>query len=189
MCLIDPSVLCVFLPTHVPTLTAVLSGKELFKYNASLFVDDDGALDASEEDSFSKQQKADADLEEAKLKAETERAQAEQKRLSEAAQIEIEIRKQKEDARRAAAADPNRATFEFCGVIVTAVVFEEEEEEDLVPFPEAHFIDMSTKVSHQQLQGSTEGSAAVDKSISGDVDKIGGTETTGAGTTVSPATG
>ena len=37
--------------------TAILSGKELFNYNSALFVDDDGAIDASEENALVMQTK------------------------------------------------------------------------------------------------------------------------------------
>jgi hypothetical protein len=36
----------------------VLTGKELFSYNAALFVDDDGAIDASEEDALNQETRA-----------------------------------------------------------------------------------------------------------------------------------
>jgi hypothetical protein len=48
--------LCLFL--------AVLTGKELFNYNASLFVDDDAALDARDENEFDKENKLAEELEE-----------------------------------------------------------------------------------------------------------------------------
>lgn len=37
---------------------AVLSGKELFNYNASLFVDDDAAVDAKEEAKMSQESRS-----------------------------------------------------------------------------------------------------------------------------------
>ena len=37
--------------------SAILSGKELFNYNSALFVDDDGAIDASEENALAMQTK------------------------------------------------------------------------------------------------------------------------------------
>ena len=40
-----------------PLSTAILSGKELFNYNSSLFVDDEGAIDASEENALAMQTK------------------------------------------------------------------------------------------------------------------------------------
>ena len=40
-----------------PFYSAILSGKELFNYNSALFVDDDGAIDASEENALAMQTK------------------------------------------------------------------------------------------------------------------------------------
>ena len=40
-----------------PLSSAILSGKELFNYNSSLFVDDEGAIDASEENALAMQTK------------------------------------------------------------------------------------------------------------------------------------
>lgn len=37
--------------------SAILSGKELFNYNSALFVDDEGAIDASEENALAMQTK------------------------------------------------------------------------------------------------------------------------------------
>jgi hypothetical protein len=59
---------------------AVLSGKELFNYNSSLFVDDEGAIDAAEEQTFNAESAAQAEAEEAQARADAERAQAEQLR-------------------------------------------------------------------------------------------------------------
>ena len=41
----------------IPFCSAILSGKELFNYNSALFVDDDGAIDASEENALAMQTK------------------------------------------------------------------------------------------------------------------------------------
>lgn len=116
--------------------TAVLSGKELFNYNASLFVDDDAALDAAEENKMSVETRQLAVEEEKRLQEETERAQLEQQRLAELQQIEFEVRRQKDEERRKRAQDPNRVTFILLNVVINQVVFEEDEVEDLTPFPD-----------------------------------------------------
>ena len=44
-------------PPPFLSISAILSGKELFNYNSSLFVDDEGAIDASEENALAMQTK------------------------------------------------------------------------------------------------------------------------------------
>jgi hypothetical protein len=63
---------------------AVLSGKELFNYNSSLFVDDDAAIDAAEENALAIEMKKSEEEEERREKEEAEKAQKEQMRLMEA---------------------------------------------------------------------------------------------------------
>jgi hypothetical protein len=103
--------------------TAVLSGKELFNFNASLFVDDDAAIDATEENALS-----------ARAKEEAAKAQAEQMRLAEAQRLEEEARLFREEQRRIAARDPDRVTFMLGNVIINQVVFDVDEKENLEPF-------------------------------------------------------
>ena len=74
--------------------------------------------------------------EEKRLQEETERAQLEQQRLAELQQIELEVRRQKDEERRKRAQDPNRVTFILLNVVINQVVFEEDEKEDLTPFPD-----------------------------------------------------
>eukprot|EP01039_Chlorochromonas_danica_P005083 gene5083-5585_t len=118
---------------------SVLSGKELFSYNASLFVDDESAFDTSDDNKLSDELK-EMELKEAlRLEEETARAQAEQKRLMEAQLLEIEVRKHREEARRQAARAADRVTFVFNGIIINQIVFEEEDEEDLELFSDDEF--------------------------------------------------
>ncbi|MCP3678314.1 MAG: hypothetical protein GY721_12200 [Deltaproteobacteria bacterium] len=119
----------------------MLSGKELFNYNSSLFVDDDGAIDESEEQAMNADMLKRKELEEAKAREEAERIQAEQERLAELQRIEFEVRQRKEADRRLYAAAPNRATFVLAGVTINQVVFEDDEEEDLTPFPEETLVE------------------------------------------------
>jgi len=114
----------------------VLSGKELFNYNSSLFVDDDGAIDESEEQAMNADMIKRKEQEEQKAREEEERIQAEQERLAELQKIEFEVRQRKEADRRLFAAAPGRATFVLAGVTINQVVFEDDEEEDLTPFSE-----------------------------------------------------
>lgn len=64
-------------------VSAVLSGKQLFTYNSSLFVDDDGAVDQTDEEEYQREQKLREDREEAMARAAAARAQEEQDRLLE----------------------------------------------------------------------------------------------------------
>jgi hypothetical protein len=113
---------------------SVLSGKELFSYNASLFIDDESAFDTSNDKTMNDEIKALQKLEEEKLSEETARAQAEQMRLFELQQLELQARKEREALKREKALLKNRPVFRFCGVIVNQLVFQEEEDEDLELF-------------------------------------------------------
>mmetsp|Transcript_7286 Transcript_7286/g.7986 ORF Transcript_7286/g.7986 Transcript_7286/m.7986 type:complete len:401 (+) Transcript_7286:118-1320(+) len=110
---------------------SVLSGKELFSYNAALFIDDESAFDTTSDRAINDEIKALAQIEEDRIREETNKAQAEQLRLFELQQFEIQARKDREEAKRQRACAPGRKTFVFCGVVVNQAVFEEEEEEDL----------------------------------------------------------
>jgi hypothetical protein len=135
---------------------AVLSGKELFNYNAALFVDDDAALDAAEETEMNSAMVKQQQEEERRVEEETQRAQAEQQRLFEINQIEVEFRRHKEGERRLRAADSNRAEFVLLGVTINQVVFEEDEAEDLSPFPEETLVETSEE-DGEKLQTVNEG--------------------------------
>jgi hypothetical protein len=116
--------------------SAVLSGKELFNYNSSLFVDDDAAIDAVEERELGIEKRLQEAAEEAKVRMEAERAQAEQMRLVEIQRIEEEECMRRDDERRAYARAPNRVTFPLGDVIINQVVFDVVEKEDLESFQE-----------------------------------------------------
>jgi len=135
----------------------VLSGKELFNYNSSLFVDDDGAIDESEEQAMNADMIKRKEMEDQKAREEEERIQAEQQRLMELQQIELEHRQRKEADRRVAAAAPNHATFILGDVVINQVVFEDDEEEDLVPFSEEMLVEAeereyATQALSEELQ-------------------------------------
>lgn len=112
---------------------SVLSGKELFSYNASLFVDDDAALNQEEEQALSQETRAREAEEERRAEEDRERAQREQMRLAEAQLIEEQIRRQKDEMRREAARS-RKHTIVVDGVVVNQPVFDVEEYEDLTPF-------------------------------------------------------
>ena len=71
MCLLDRADIVLLISTRLTPLllliyppslllcvhSAILSGKELFNYNSALFVDDEGAIDASEENALAMQTK------------------------------------------------------------------------------------------------------------------------------------
>ena len=63
------------------TFTAILSGRDLFTYNSALFIDDDAAIDATEENDLNEQTRREKEKEEAEEAMEAARAQAEQERL------------------------------------------------------------------------------------------------------------
>lgn len=121
---------------------AILSGKELFKYNAALFVDDDAAIDAKEENAMNNETKLRQEEEEKRQKEESERIQIEQERLAEMQLIELRIRKKKDEDRCIAAKASNRITFILGNIIINQVVFEDDEVEDLAPFPEEQFVEI-----------------------------------------------
>lgn len=115
---------------------SVLSGKELYNYNASLFIDDDAAIDQKEENKMNAELIQRQEEEDARVQADLERAQAEQDRLAAIQQVEIEARNAKEAARRIQAASSTRATFQLLGVSINQCIFEEDDDEDLASFLE-----------------------------------------------------
>lgn len=114
---------------------SALSGKELFNYNSSLFVDDDGAVDQEEETHYQNEQKAQEEREEALSRAAAARAQEEQQRLFEIERVEREHRAFEEQRRRDTAAQSSRY-FEVDGVQVKLAIFSVTEKEDLTLFAE-----------------------------------------------------
>jgi hypothetical protein len=119
---------------------SVLSGKELFSYNASLFVDDESAFDTTNDATLDNEMKELARREEEKQAEETRRAQEEQERLTAAHNLEVEARRYKEDARRQAATAPNRIMITFNDILINQVVFEDDEDEDLTLFADEQFV-------------------------------------------------
>lgn len=124
-----------------------MSGKELFAFNASLFVDDDGAINEDDENEMSGDRQKLLELEERRAKEEMERVRAEQERLAEIHRIELEYRMKKEDDRRVAAAAKDRVTFTLNGIVINQVVFEDDEEEDLAPFREETLVEIEKSIA------------------------------------------
>eukprot|EP01033_Poteriospumella_lacustris_P014816 gene14817-10595_t len=119
---------------------SVLSGKELFSYNASLFVDDESAFDTTNDTTLETEMKELQRREEEKIAEETRRAQEEQERLMAAQTLEVESRRYREDARRQAATAADRVLLTFNGVSINKVVFEDDEDEDLTLFTDEVFV-------------------------------------------------
>lgn len=119
---------------------SVLSGKELFTYNASLFVDDESAFDTTNDTTLEEEMKELQRKEAEQQAEETRRAQEEQERLMAAHNLEVEARRFKEDARRQAAMAADRKTLTFQGIVINQVVFEDDEDEDLTLFTDEVFV-------------------------------------------------
>jgi hypothetical protein len=156
-----------------------LSGKELFSYNASLFIDDDSAFDTTNDNTINAEIKALAEQEEKRIKEETERAQAEQMRLAEAQKLEIEIRQQKQSARAEAARAKDHKSFLFNGLIINQIVFEDDEDEDLELFGDEEFAPKSNNYEIEdgieQMQLNEEDNEAGENTAEGeDNDEEGG---------------
>lgn len=113
-----------------------MSGKELFNYNSSLFVDDDAAIDASEEIELNAENKRVQEEEDRRAAAEVERAQAEQYRLLEAQRLEEEENKRQDEERKILAAAADRIQFRLGDVFINQIVFDISEKEDLELFVE-----------------------------------------------------
>jgi hypothetical protein len=109
---------------------SVLSGRELFKYDSTLFKDDTDALNHEQEMELSNMLKLSKEAEEILEKEASEKAQKEQDRLMEAIKVEKEARRLKDEARCDEASRRERL-MEVGGVIINEVVFEEDEREDL----------------------------------------------------------
>ena len=124
---------------------SVLNGKELFKFNVNLFVDDESAIDESQDNKLSQELALKREQEEEAIRLDAEKANAEQERLAAAQKLEMEAREYKEEERRKRAAANDRITISLLQVLVNQVVFQEDEEEDLELFvdysadgPKAH---------------------------------------------------
>jgi hypothetical protein len=112
---------------------SVLSGKELFKFDSSLFKDDDAAVNRAQEIELMEGIKLDKEQEAAIEARELLKAQAEQDRLMEAEKLEKEARRLKDEERRRVAA-LKEDTFELGGIVINEAVFDEDDNEDLRPF-------------------------------------------------------
>jgi hypothetical protein len=112
---------------------SALSGRELFKYDATLFHDDDAAVTHQEEMELSQANKINQEQEDEMERRESEKAQKEQERLMEAQRQEIEARKLVDEDRREEAAK-RKEIFSLGNVNINKVCFREDEREDLVPF-------------------------------------------------------
>lgn len=123
---------------------SVLSGKELFNFNASLFVDDDGALNDEDEKLYNSEFLRREKEEEERAKVEYERVSAEQERLAQLQQAELAALRHKYEEKRLHAAAATRKTIQLLGVIVNSIVFEDrDDDEDLAPFPREAPISLS----------------------------------------------
>lgn len=146
---------------------SVLTGKELFNYNASLFVDDDAAIDQAEEAEMNAEtrvlEKEKEDLE----RLEQEKAQSEQQRLVEIQRIEHEEMLRRDEERRLMAALPDRATFLLGGVVVNRIVFDVDEKEDLDPLPDEEAASQDQK-QEQEQEHDEGGSDAAGEGSTGD---------------------
>ena len=112
----------------------MLSGKELFNYNAALFVDDDEAINAEEENALNQESRLEAEEEEARSKAEAERAQAEQMRMMEMVKLEEEENEREDEERRVLAYAEGHETFLLGSIVINKLVFDVRVKEDLEPF-------------------------------------------------------
>ena len=118
---------------------SVLSGRELFKYDKSLFTDDADALNQEQEMELSNAQKLTKLAEEELERQAYEKAQKDQERLMLAEQLEREARKNIDTERRREAKlnkEKQQELMMIGGIVINKVVFIEAEWEDLTPFEE-----------------------------------------------------
>lgn len=115
------------------TSSAVLSGKELFNFNSSLFVDDDCADNEKDNDLYAEARKQREDAEEALARIAADNAKKEQQRLFEERKLENDIKIRAEKRRRKKAA-ASTDTFALDGVVFRELVFHITEKEDFTPF-------------------------------------------------------
>jgi hypothetical protein len=113
---------------------SVLSGKELFNYDAALFKDDDAGGNIDDDEVIAAETKAREEREAKMRQAEEDRAQKEQDRLMEAARLEAEANKLRLEERKLRAFAPDAPTCELDGIAINMTVFDYEEMEDLLPF-------------------------------------------------------
>jgi hypothetical protein len=116
---------------------AILSGKELFNYNSSLFVDDDGCVDDQDDKLYLAEKELREQREEEAAKEAAKKAQREQDRLLEEHKAEIAHIKRVEQERLARCAQSTE-TIEFDEIIVNEMLFhipdDYDIQEDFTPF-------------------------------------------------------
>lgn len=118
-------------------VTAILSGKELFNYNSSLFVDDDGCVDDQDDKLYLAEKALREEREEEASRAAAKKAQKEQDRLLEEHLAEIAHikRVEKERLTRCSA---SVETIEFDEIVVNEMLFyipkDYDIQEDFTPF-------------------------------------------------------
>mmetsp|Transcript_17309 Transcript_17309/g.28950 ORF Transcript_17309/g.28950 Transcript_17309/m.28950 type:complete len:363 (-) Transcript_17309:88-1176(-) len=119
------------------TKGSILSGKELFNYNSSLFVDDDGCVDNQDDQLYLAEKQLREQREEEAAKEAARKAQREQDRLLEEHKAEIAHIKRVEEERLARCAQ-SIETIEFDEIIVNEMLFHIPEDydiqEDFTPF-------------------------------------------------------
>ena len=113
-----------------------MSGRELFNYDAKLFVDDETGLAFDDDEDIAAEAKARELAEQKRQEEDEKRAQAEQSRLQELERYEEEVRQHTMEQRRKAAAAADHPTFSLLGVTINQVVFDVDEKENLIPFTE-----------------------------------------------------
>lgn len=104
-----------------------------------MFIDDDSAIDTSNNDSLIEELKAAQEKEEQLQKEETEKAQAEQNRLAEIQKVEYAARELKFNELKELALQKNNI-IEFNGVKVNKDIFSFDDEEDLELFYDEKFL-------------------------------------------------
>lgn len=118
---------------------SILSGKELFSFNSSLFIDDDSAIDTNNTESLIDELKAAQEKEDQLQKEETEKAQAEQNRLAEIQKVEFAARELKFNEIKEIATKKQNI-IEIDGIKVNKDVFLYDDEEDLELFYDEKFL-------------------------------------------------
>ena len=118
-------------------MEAVLSGKELFNYNSSLFVDDDGCVDNQDDQLYLTEKRLREAREEAAAQEAALKAQKEQERLREEHKAEIAHIKRVE-MERLQRCSRSAETIEFDEIVVNEMLFyipdDYDIQEDCTPF-------------------------------------------------------
>lgn len=139
---------------------ATLSGKELFNYNSSLFVDDDGCVDDEDDKLYLAEKQLREEREEEAARAAAKKAQKEQDRLLEEHLAELAHIKRVENERLARCAK-SMETITFDEIVVNELLFHIPEDhdiqEDFTPFefdtPEEEPVSLKEVVVDEKLFG------------------------------------